>query len=59
MAEINVMDRVRIVRSETGAPLPGGQFGRVVMIADGTKCVVQLDNGGAATVNVNQLKKVE
>jgi hypothetical protein len=58
MDEINVMDRVQIVRTESGAPDSAGQFGRVYMVVDDTKCFVRLDNGGVATVNADQLKKV-
>lgn len=58
MDEINVTDRVRIVRTETGAPVTARYFGQVIMIVDGTKCFVQLDNGGVAEVDVSQLTKV-
>jgi len=57
MDSISVGQRVQIIQV---SPKEQGilyKFGRVMMIADGVKCVVALEEGGAASVNMNQLKR--
>ena len=56
---IDVNDRVQIIQAPQDQPGLLNQTGTVLLVADGTNCVVQLDNGAAATVSADQLKKLE
>ena len=56
---IDVNDRVQIIQAPKDQPGWLNQTGTVLMIADVTNYVVQLDNGAAATVSADQLKKLE
>ena len=59
MDEINVMDRVQIVRTEFGAPDLSWPVWTCLYGSSMTPNVLfELDNGGVATVNADQLKKV-
>lgn len=55
---INVSDRVRIVRVGADEKQLLHKLGRVMFIADGANCLVVLDDGTSAEVNINQLEKV-
>lgn len=56
MENINVGDRVQIVKSDKKDEL--NKFGMVIMVADGTKFVLALDDGTPASVTAAQLKKI-
>jgi hypothetical protein len=59
MTGINVSDRVRIAKVNTAAEQHLlNRVGVVVMIADGTRCVVAFPDGSGATVEVSQLAKM-
>ena len=55
---IAVNDRVQIIKAPQDQPGLLNQTGQVVMITDDVNCAVQLDNGAAATVTADQLKKI-
>ncbi len=59
MEQVNVNDRIQItqVRPEDDQHLLH-RFGRVMIITDDVNCVIRLDEGGVATVDISQLKKV-
>jgi hypothetical protein len=58
VAQIEVADFVEIIAVAPGDEALLHRMGRVMMIVDGDRCVVALDDGGGATVNIKQLKKV-
>jgi hypothetical protein len=58
MSAINVSDRVRIVSAKSPKEQAWvNKVGVVVMIADGTRCVVAFPDQSAATVEIDQLVK--
>lgn len=58
MATIAVNDKVRIIQALPGEEGLLKKVGRVVMVVDGEKCLVVLDDGSSANVNMKQLTKV-
>ena len=58
MAAINVGDVIEVVRANPDDPKTLRKVGRVVMVADGTRCIVQFNDGTAGTFEADQLKKV-
>ncbi|MEK7233334.1 MAG: hypothetical protein AAB268_05935 [Elusimicrobiota bacterium] len=56
---IEVNDRVQIIKAPQDQPGLLNQAGKVMMITDETNYLVQLDNGEAANVTADQLKKLE
>jgi len=57
MGQISANDRVKIVQVKPGQQQFMNKSGIVMMIVDGVKCFVALDDGGMAEVDVSQLKK--
>lgn len=57
MNPITVGQRVQIIQVSANEQGLLYKFGRVMMIADGVRCVVALEDGGAATLDIGQLKK--
>lgn len=58
MERIAVGDRVQIISVGSDERRLLHKYGMVIMIADKVNCLVVLDEGGSATVNINQLAKV-
>lgn len=58
MGRVNVNDRIEIIQVSSNEQHLLHKSGRVVLIADEVTCVVALDEGGGASVNMNQLRKV-
>ena len=59
MDNINAGDRVQIVKTSPDNKKQLLKFGRLILVADGTNCVVALDDGSVATVDIGELKKIE
>jgi hypothetical protein len=59
MEQVNVSDRIQItqVRPNDDQDLLH-KFGRVMIITDDVNCVIAIDEGGVATVDISQVKKV-
>jgi hypothetical protein len=57
MGQISANDRVKIVQVKPGQQQFMNKSGIVMMIVDGVKCFVALDDGSTAEVDVSQLKK--
>jgi hypothetical protein len=57
MGEISASDRVKIIQVKPGQQQLMNKSGTVMMIVDGVKCFVTLDDGGFAEVDISQLKK--
>lgn len=57
MGQIGVNNRVKIIQVKPGEQQFMNKSGTVMMIVDGVKCVVILDDGGMAEVDISQLKK--
>jgi hypothetical protein len=55
---IQVNDLVEIVSAGPSEQQLLHRVGRVVLITDGTKCVVAFNDGSGASVKVEQLRKV-
>jgi len=58
MAAIQIGDRVQIVKVGQNDKQLLHKFGILVLLADGVKCVVALDDGEGASVTIDQLKKI-
>jgi len=60
MAQVNVNDRIQItqVRPNDDQHLLH-KFGRVMIITDDVNCVIALEEGGVATVDISQVKTVD
>ena len=58
MASIDVNDRVVIIQVGPNEQQLLNKKGRVLMISDGRICVIALDSGEGATVDISQLKKL-
>lgn len=56
---IEVNDRVQVIAVPQGQPGLLNQAGKVMMITDETNYLVQMDNGEAASLTADQLKKLE
>lgn len=56
---IEVNDRVQIIKAPQDQPGLLNRAGKVMMITDETNYLVQLDNGEAASLTADQLKKLE
>ena len=59
MERIRISDRVQITEVAEGEENLLNKTGRVIVIVDGTNCVVSLDTGDSANILVSQLEKVE
>lgn len=57
MGQISATDRVRIIQVKPGEQQFMNKSGKVMMVVDGVKCIVLLDDGGMAEVDIGQLKK--
>jgi hypothetical protein len=57
MGQISANDRVKIIQVKPGEQQFMNKSGTVMMIVDGVKCFVMLDDGGTAEVDISQLKK--
>ena len=55
---IEVNDQVQIIEAPQDQPGLLNQAGKVMMITDETNYLVQLDNGEAASLTADQLKKL-
>lgn len=59
MDNINAGDRVQIVKPGPDNKKQLLKFGRLILVADGTNCVVALDDGSVVTVDISELKRIE
>lgn len=59
MERVKIGDRVQIVEVAESEQHLLNKTGRVIVIVDGTNCVVSLDGGDTANILVSQLEKDE
>jgi hypothetical protein len=59
VGNIDVGDRVQIIKTSQENKKQLLKFGQLILLADGTNCVVALDDGSVATVDIGVLKKIQ